>query len=305
MVPLLCLALFADATFGQSLSIVKKTESEFRIDGTAPADTRYVLQASRDLQDWEDVKDEVWGQVEYTFTSAGVTPRFFRLAPWVPLAPITVVLVGDSTVADLASNGNWFSGWGQGIYGYFKPEARVVNFAVPGYGTRKFLSSAEKTKMIALKPDFVLVQFGVIDAFYCGGEPEQCFTTYQEYTDNLKTIVQTIRDFHGTPILVTQPVIKRFDDQGKVVAWVKDRCDIVRALAPELQTDLVDLSQLSMDLFNQLGEDGCAYIISPVPGNEAHYTLEGARVMAGLVVSALPKSLRPYVVRDGGAAVNP
>jgi hypothetical protein len=104
--------------------------------------------------------------------------------------------------------------------------------------------------------------------------------------------------------LVTQPVIKRFDDQGKVVAWVKDRCDIVRALAPELQTDLVDLSQLSMDLFNQLGEAGCAYIISPVPGNEAHYTLEGARVMAGLVVGALPRSLRPYVVRDGSAAPN-
>ena len=81
---LLCLALGADAAVGQSLSIVRRSENELWIEATAPADTRYALQASGELRDWVDLNDEVWGQWSYRLDDVGSSKRFFRLTPWTP-----------------------------------------------------------------------------------------------------------------------------------------------------------------------------------------------------------------------------
>lgn len=291
---LVCAAFFTDAALGQSLSISRNSSGEYWIEGAAPADTPHVLQASRNLHLWVDLTNVVSGLLSYCCDRAGVTDRYFRLAPQTPPAPpINVVLLGDSTVADFVSDSGWFNGWGQGIYGYFKPNVRVVNLAYPCYSTKVFLASDELTKMRVIKPDFVLVQFGTIDVFSCGGDPDQYLTTLQEYADNLKTIVQTIRGFNGTPILVTPPVPRQFDGNGKVVPWLTDRSAMVRIVATEQQTDLIDLSQMSMDLFNELGVSGSAYV-SMHDAN--HYSAEGAKVMAGLVVNALPDSFGTYLV---------
>lgn len=284
----LCLALFADAALGQSLSIIKKGGSEFLIEAAAPPDTRYLLQASRNLHLWVDIQDEVSGKLSYRLESAGVRDRFFRLTPWIPPAPpIRLVLIGDSTVGD-------GSGWGTGIHGYFKPTVQIVNLAWPNMSSSMFLASEQMPKMLAIRPDFVLVEFGWIDAGGCDGT-QRCRTTLQEYADNLKTIVQTIRGFNGTPILITPTDPMVFDDQGKVLFLLQDRVAVMKDVAAELQTHLIDLNDLSHDLFNELGESGSAYI-SRDPSDPAHYSPEGAQVISGLVVNALPDNLGPYLV---------
>ena len=291
---LLCMALFTEQALGQSLSVSRKGAGEYWIEATAPADTPYVLQASGNLHLWVDLQDGVSGPLSYRFDNAGVTNRYFRLAPSTPPAPdITVVLIGDSTVADLASNNGWFNGWGQGIYGYFKPGVRVVNLAWPGLSTKWFLGSEQKTQMLAIRPDVVLVQFGRVDDEVPSTDPMA--VTFQEYSDNLKTIVQIIRGFDGTPILVTPPVARIFDAQGKVytIPTFEQRCAIMKDVATETQTPLIDLNQMSIDLFNQLGDNGSAYI--SYPGNLAHYSAQGAQVIAQLVVNALPDSLGTYL----------
>ena len=286
------LALFADAALGQSLSIIRKGESEFWIEAAAPPNIRYVLQASGNLHLWVDINDEVRGQLSSRFDSAGVRKRFFRLTPWTPPAPsIILVLIGDSTVADFIINNCWFNGWGQGIYGYFKPNVRVVNLAMPAYSTKRFLYEAEMTTMLKIRPDFVLVQFGLMDEY----PTSTAQITLQEYEDNLKTIVQTIRGFNGTPILITLSSGRLFDDQGKVIPTVPDRCAVMKKVAAELKTHLIDLNQLTMDLFNELGKSGSAYLAWNYI-DLYHYSDQGARVIAGLVVNALPDSLGPYLV---------
>lgn len=104
-----------------------------------------------------------------------------------------------------------------------------------------------------------------------------------------------IRGFSGTPILITPPAPRIFDGHGKVLPVFEQRCAVVRNVAAELQTDLTDLNRLSMDLFNQLGDSGSAYITRPE--DPYHFSPEGWEVIAGLVVKALPNSLRPYLVR--------
>jgi len=278
-----CLALFADAAFGQSLSIVKKGTNEFWIEAAAPADTRYRLQSSADLQNWMDITNDVGGQFEYRLDNAGVTARFFWLTP---VPPILVVLLGDSTVMDCC-------GWGQALPAYAQVDVRVVNLAEPAYSTSVLLASDQYPQMVTIKPDFVLVQFGREDWGGCGGDPDRCKTTTREFGDNLRTIVQTVRGFNGTPILITPPVVRVFDTLGKVVPIYQDYNAMMKIVATELQTPLVDLNQMSMDLFNVLGDSGTADLFWD---DHVHFTAKGAGLVAGLVVRALPNSLRPYFV---------
>jgi lysophospholipase L1-like esterase len=201
-------------------------------------------------------------------------------------------MIGDSTVADFISDGGLFNGWGQGIYGYFKPTVQAVNLAMPMYSTKQFLNQAELTTMLKIKPDYVLVQFGWFDAYI---NSPGIGTTLQEYAANLKTIVETIRGFNGIPILITPPILRQFDGNGKALPTVPERCAVVKEVAAELQVHLIDLQQLMIDLYSELGDSGSAYISSS-DTDKGHYSAKGAQVIAGLVVNALPDSLGTYLV---------
>ena len=292
---LLSIALFASTALGQSLSLVKKGAGELWIEAATPPGARYILQGSKNLHLWVDLQGEVQGQISFQFDNTGIKHRFFRLMPWTsPAPPIIIMLIGDSTVADFISNNGGHNGWGQGIYGYFKPDARLVNLAMPDYSTKVFLASAEKDKMLVVKPDYVLVQFGLMDSMVVFSDPHG--TTLSEYTANLKMIVETIRGFNGIPILITPSTTRLFDHQGKLILqpWVLDYCEVMKRVAAEKQTHLIDLNQLSTDLYNELGESGSAYIA----WNNIdwyHFSDLGAQVMAGLVVNALPARLGPYL----------
>jgi lysophospholipase L1-like esterase len=240
-----------------------------------------------------DLNDGVSDQASNRVDKAGVTERFFRLMPSTPPAPpIIIVLLGDSTVADFASNANLVYGWGSGIYGYFKDNARVVNLAYPGYSSKSFLASDEKTRMMTIKPDFVLVEFGLIDEW---SNEVANRTTLEEFGADLKIIVQIVRDFNGTPILITPQAEKFYDTEGKIVPVYQDRMGVVRNVAAELQTPLIDLNKLSIDMFNKLGKSGSEYIWW-AGYDYLHFSQKGAEVIAGLVVNALPDSLGTYLV---------
>jgi lysophospholipase L1-like esterase len=274
------LALFADAALGQSLSIARNGQTNVWINATAPPDTQYVLQESANLHLWVDINESVSGQSSNQLDSAGVTQSFFRLTPWTPPAPpIIIVLLGDSTVAD-------GSGWGRGVYRYFKSNVQVVNLAQPWQGTTVFLASDEMATMLRIKPDYVFVQYGLID---------ETTTTIQEFTDNLKSIIQTIRGFNGKPVLITPTANRWWNTDGKVMPWLVDRCDVFKELAVELQLPLIDLNRLTTDLYNGLGESGCDFMLFVRPDDGIHFSQAGAEVVADLVVNALPDYFGTYL----------
>ncbi|MCI0620488.1 MAG: GDSL-type esterase/lipase family protein [Acidobacteria bacterium] len=291
------LALCAETALSQSLSIIKKGASEFLLEAAAPPDTRYALQASGNLQLWVDINDDLSGQVSNRLDITAVKHRFFRLTPWTESAPpIRLALLGDSTI--WGGENDYGPGWGKGIYGYLKPTVQVVNLAWPNFSTKAFLASEQEPRMRAIKPDFVLVEFGWVDWGGCPEippvDPDRCRTTLEEFAENMKTIVHAIRAFNGTPILVTPVDPRLFDDNGKVLPLLKDQVAVVKSLAAELQTHLIDLNQLSHDLYNELGDSGSAYISAQ--NDPVHFSVEGAQIISGLVVNALPNSLGPYLI---------
>lgn len=280
---LLGVTLWATPMFGQSLSIVRRDSQDYAIEAFVPAGHPHTLQESVNLRLWLDLQEEVTGTWSHPLSGEGIHARFFRLIPSAPPPPpIIMVLIGDSSVSDCC-------GWGGGMYNYFKSDARVVNLAMPKYSAKRFLREIEYTTMLTIRPEYVLIQFGWHDACLdCPG----ISSSLPEFADNLRTIIHSIRGFYGTPILVTAPPLRVFDAQGKVVPFLEDRVAVMKDVAAETQTHLIDLYQGVKDLFNTLGDRASAPLTYE---DNTHFTPIGAPVVAGLVVNALPASLGPYL----------
>ena len=287
-------ALMTNITIGQTLTAIRKGTNDLFIQVKAPTNARYKLQESVNLSLWVDKEDDEYGPLTVPFDRINNTKRFFRPAPWAePSPPIIIVLIGDSTMADLVNNGYWFCGWGQGIYGYFKSNVRVVNLAMPGHGTKTFLSSAECTKMVVIRPNYVLMQYGFMDEKDADLSRR---TTLDEFAANLRLIVKNIHSFNGEPIFISQPVIRTFDNKGKVIQVFAERCMVMKNVAAEFKAHFINLNQMSINLYNELGESGSAFMKSDVANDIYHYSQKGALMIAGLVVNSLPNSLETYLI---------
>jgi len=294
LVLLFLAVLLTNTAVGQSLAIYRNSTNKTWLEATSPLDIGYRFQSSLDYKSWEDISDAASGPLSYRIDTTKDAARFFRLRTWSTQdAAITLVMLGDSTVADYLVDSSRFSGWGQGIYGYLKPNVRAVNLAVPLQSTKNFLYSIQKDNLVTIKPDFVLVEFGWMDA----SMEKAWHTSLADYEANLKTIIQLIRDFNGTPILVTPTGPRWWDDKGRIIPVLETRSQVVRNVAAESQTYLIDLGQLVMNLYNELGQTKSnSTYISSGPEDQTHFSLNGAEVIAGLVVDAFPGILRSQVV---------
>jgi lysophospholipase L1-like esterase len=288
---LLTVSLSCLAARSQSLSIIRSDQSQLWIQSSAPAGARYALQVSKDMNSWLNVNDSVSGTVSNQVGKVAASARYFRLVPWTDPPPITMVLVGDSTMADFTVNLSHFYGWGQGFYGYFNSSALIVNLAYPGLSSKSFLGSDQEAQMLVIKPNYVFLELCYEDAF---GPPERA-TTLSEYETNLNTIVQEVRSFNGTPILLTPQGLWVFNDQDQTGPAYPDRNAVIEKVGAEQQVYVIDLSTLSINLLNQLGKNGSAYLFS---GDWLHFSQTGSDTIAGLVAGALPPYFGPYLLTD-------
>jgi lysophospholipase L1-like esterase len=284
---LLCATLSVGACLGQSLS-VGRNNSGLWLHASAPANDPFTIQASSNLHLWVDIQNDVPEQYSLALTNTDAPARFYRLTPTTPeAAPIRVMIIGDSLAADCC-------GWGQGLNGFFKPNAGIINYAESWNCTRIFLASPQFEQMRLVKPDYVLIQWGYLDG---STNPERS-TTPEQFAENLRTIVEAVRQFNGVPILMTVPAERMWDATGKLVSSDRAYNVITKHVATELKTPMIDLYQLSFELFSKLGEDGCEFMLWPriQPWDGIHLSPLGAVYVAQVIAQALPDSLGPYLV---------
>jgi lysophospholipase L1-like esterase len=273
---------FSGATFAQSLSIRKQGESTYAIEASAPASNPHTLQASENLHLWIDLQENVTEAYSHTLTNAG-NFRYFRLKPSETVPPIRVMLLGDSLTQD-------GSGWGGGIYGYFKPNATVINYGMANTSTKIFLRSAEKENMLLVKPNYVLMNYGFIDnvPLDLGG------TTLEEFEANLKTLIQMVRGFGGVPIMVAVQMPRIWDVDGKLVGGWMVRNEVTRRVAAEFNAPYIDFEQLTREVYEDLGPTRCAFM-NLRPEDFMHFSPLGAKYISRLIVNALPDYFGPYL----------
>ncbi len=221
--------------------------------------------------------------------------------------PITVYMIGDSTMANKPVEDNPERGWGMMLHEFFDSLVIIDNHAVNGRSTRSFLYENRWQPIVDKlnKGDYVIIQFGHNDE---SKEKKERYTTPDEYRKNLVRFVNDTRTAKAHPVLCTPIMRRRFDENGQFYDTHGVYPDIVRAVADSLKVPLVDMHHKSEQLIKSMGAEGSKKLFLFIkPGEYAslpegkedntHFSEYGAREMARLFVDGIKELRLPLAKR--------
>jgi len=197
----------------------------------------------------------------------------------------TLYLAGDSTVTDQGVAPN--ASWGQMLPRYFAADIAVANHAESGETLKSFVTELRLDKLLStLKGgDWVMIQFGHNDQKVQWPQTyAEAATTYRAW---LRTYIAEVRRRGATPILVTSPERRNFDEAGHIVPSLGEYPDAVRAVAREEHVALVDLNSSSVRYYETLGPERALSAFADEGRDKTHHSEVGAAALAGFVVEGL------------------
>ena len=202
-----------------------------------------------------------------------------------------IVLAGDSTVT-------YSAGWAAGFKTHVDPEVQVINLSHGGRTTATFRSDGRWAQMLALKPDYVLIQFGHND---------EGFMSLATYSANLSRFVDEARAAGVKPILIT-PVSRRYwQADNKIHSELGPSTDAMKKVASDKNVPLLDLHAAAIALYLQAGKEvtdtwALSKLSSPVrrPAtnpvampdevlDKTHFNAEGSKAVGAVVARELKK----------------
>jgi lysophospholipase L1-like esterase len=196
---------------------------------------------------------------------------------------IKIVLVGDSTVATK-------SGWGSGFIARLTSDAQGINKAVSGRSSKNFRDEGHWEKALALKPDYVLIQFGHNDM--PGKGPTRETDPKTTFPENLARYVDEARAQNAKPILVTSLTRRTFDANGKIKSTLVPYVEATKKVAAEKNVPLIDLHQLSIEYVGAISRDDVT-ALEPKTATGArdftHLSEKGAEVFGNIVADEVAK----------------
>jgi lysophospholipase L1-like esterase len=222
---------------------------------------------------------------------------------------VTVFLAGDSTMAQKLPEKRPETGWGEMLGRHFKTgKVRIENRAANGRSTRTFISEGKWQGTIddLTRGDYVFIQFGHNDASKDKGER---YTPPEDYRNNLIRFIGEVRSKGGHPVLLTPVMRRRFDKDGKFYDSHGEYPGIVRSVAENHDTPLIDMHRRSEAVIVRFGvEDSRRLFLQLAAGenpnypngvdDNTHFSPLGAEVMAKLAAEGIRASkigLRKYL----------
>ncbi|WP_043726410.1 rhamnogalacturonan acetylesterase [Kutzneria sp. 744] len=207
----------------------------------------------------------------------------------------SLFVISDSTASDWLNGPK--RGWAQELPQLLRPGIVVANYADSGESTVSWLSNPKlfATVQPLIRPgDEVLIQLAHNDKT----------TTEATFRANLRKLVDGVRQRGGRPVLVTPPVRHLFGSDGKLTPTGLvvnnlgvDLPAVIRSLAGELHTPLIDLTTRSQALLEGLGEAASwpLYLTVAHDGvqDASHFSEYGGTVMAGLVTRGMADAHLP------------
>jgi lysophospholipase L1-like esterase len=208
-------------------------------------------------------------------------------------APLKVYLIGDSTMSIKEVKAYPETGWGMPFAAFFDETVAVDNRAQNGRSTKSFIAE-NRWQPVANElhaGDYVFIQFGHNDEV----PTKRSYTPEVEFTANLKRFVSETRSHQAQPVLLTPVARRKFDDAGKIEETHAAYAELVRAVARETNTPLIDLDRSSQALLQQFGVENSKLLFNHLaPGehpnypdgreDNTHFNELGARRMAELVL---------------------
>ncbi len=209
-------------------------------------------------------------------------------------APIKVYLIGDSTMSIKQVKAYPETGWGMPFTAFFDETVTVDNRAQNGRSTKTFIAENRWQPVVSElhAGDYVFIQFGHNDEV----PTKKSYTPEPEFVANLKRFVSETRSHKGQPILLTPVARRKFDDAGKIEETHAAYAELVRGVARETNTPLIDLDRTSQALLQQFGVENSKLLFNHLaPGehpnypegreDNTHFSELGARRMAELVLA--------------------
>ena len=235
--------------------------------------------------------------------------------------PVTIYLIGDSTMADYSGNYDEgkdymktrypLMGWGQvfqqfmaadslpKVKGLIKADSVIVDDrARGGRSTRTFFQEGRWRSVYENleKDDVVLMQFGHNDA--SESKPER-YVDIDGYKEFLRLYVFQTREKGAYPVILT-PVARNYPwDEGRLQNVHGEYYQAAKDVAKELDVLFIDLNQKSMDLFSEKGKEYVSknYFMNLPAGkfeaypegqdDNTHFQPEGATAVARLVFEGM------------------
>ena len=258
---------------------------------------------------------------------------FVMMSAFTKKAPITVFMIGDSTMANKdTTDDKQERGWGMMLQQYFKSGVVVDNHALNGRSSKSFIDEGHWQKVLdKIKPgDYVIIQFGHNDekpAVERHTDPGSTFDA------NLSRYVQEAREKGAVPILCDAVVRRNFyrqvdnsvDDESlrnTVYEDEKVNSDTLidthgayllspRNVASRMNVPFIKANQITHDLEQGLGIEGSRKLhmwFKPgehpsVPQgrkDNTHYNIYGGTIVAGLLADEISRqvpALRKYIDR--------
>jgi len=235
---------------------------------------------------------------------------------------LTVHTIGDSTMADYVENTTRTRGWGEMLQEFFTSDVRIINYARGGRSSRSFTEEGlwDKVKSNLNPGDYVFIQFAHNDEKEQGkdgadGRGTAPWTTYKTF---LEQYVDETEALGANPVFITPIVRRYFTKVGTIspkgchdigIAPDDSTLNYVRVMkhvAREKQVPLVDMTTLTKNFAEQLGEETtikCIY----VPTDGTHTQATGAACYAALVAQELKQQgiLSDYIQEDAPLILNP
>jgi lysophospholipase L1-like esterase len=191
--------------------------------------------------------------------------------------PITISLIGDSTVTDEV-------GWGKAFAGRFNDQVRVLNSAKGGASSKSWNDGKRLSAALEAKPDYVFIQFGHNDQPGKGADRETLPAT--SYRDNLKNYVKEIEAAGAKPIIVSSVTRRTFGYNEKIISSLAPYAAAARAVAEELNVPFIGLHKASVDYHDEIGYEA-SMAFNPKQGDTTHFNEKGAEAITDLILIEL------------------
>ena len=193
-------------------------------------------------------------------------------------------------------------GWGEVLQGYFTNNVKVLNFAKSGRSTVTFRSQGYWDKLLASKPDYVIMALGANDS-KPGPKFAAADTTFKE---NLRRFYNEAEAIGAKTIFVTlnQTMVRNKEDMPSFIDGTtvlrKDRVpysQAIREIAREFNAPCLDLFVEQKKAMELIGEKECAkfYCIQRNSDRHdpSHTNLAGAHFVANIIATELSKANTP------------
>ncbi|MET9882812.1 GDSL-type esterase/lipase family protein [Streptomyces sp. NPDC006430] len=207
-----------------------------------------------------------------------------------------ICIIGNSVAASRTPKEAPFAGWGQFLGEFLTPYFEVRNYARDAMTARGYYTERLLTLLNLLEPgDVVAVDFGGVEQRI---DKPDLYHSHRELREFLHVYLEALRGAGAFPVLLTPAMRCVFEPDGSVADTRDGYPQVVREVAAETGTPLVDVTAMTTAMLQELGPQRARQYYRWVDAGEhpnhpdglidaSHFNETGAREVARLIAIGL------------------